>query len=324
MIRTCDPATGAPLAVYLEHTSTERAAMITAAARAQRGWQEMAVDERGAALHAAAALLTARTDDYAELITREMGKPIAYARAEVSECAAILRRHAGQPPSTPIGPVLAVTSWMNPFQQVLCLSAPELMAGAAVLVQPAPNVTGCALALEQLLTDAGCPAGVFAAVLASESIADDLAADPRISRVVGGDAAAVPVGSCPADDVPDAVAAALRGLAVPHLVVTGPVPGRAIVETVARLRVGDPFDPETDIGPLALPDLVHDLDQQVAGLIAAGARLVTGGRRVDRAGWYYAPTVLVFPDGVAPPAELPPGPVVIIRPGRPGEGRAAR
>lgn len=86
-IRTVDPATGAPLASYDEHDAQEREHLLAAAARAQRGWRDTDVDERRAALHALAELLDVRVEEYAELITREMGKPVVEARADVARCA---------------------------------------------------------------------------------------------------------------------------------------------------------------------------------------------------------------------------------------------
>ena len=124
-------------------------------------------------MHAVADLLEARVDAYATLMTREMGKPIAQAEAEVKKCAWVCRYYADgaaamladEPVETdadrsmivyqPLGPVLAIMPWNFPFWQVFRFIAPSLMAGNSGLLKHASNVTGCALAIEEVMRDAG-------------------------------------------------------------------------------------------------------------------------------------------------------------------------
>jgi succinate-semialdehyde dehydrogenase/glutarate-semialdehyde dehydrogenase len=367
-IHTVDPATGAPLARYDEHDAADRERLLAAADRAHRAWRTTGLDERRAALAALAGLLDGRTDEYAELITREMGKPVAEARAEVAKCARTARWYADHgerlladetvPTEAarslvryqPLGVVLAVMPWNYPFWQALRFAVPALLAGNAAVLKHAPNVSGCALALQQLCTDAGFPDGLFGTLLAGEAatprVVEELIADPRIRAVTltGSERAGAAVaaaagralkkcvlelgGSDPfivlADaDVPAAVAAAVRSrygnagqscIAAKRFIVAEPVAAefeRLFLAAVARLRVGDPFDPDTDVGPLARADLRDGLDRQVAELVRAGCRLAAGGHAPARPGYYYPPTVLLAAGGELPDLETF-GPVAVL------------
>ncbi len=169
--------------------------------RASRDWRRRSVRERGGALSAAATLLRARAAEYARVMAREMGKPIAQGLAEVTKCAwacdyfaqgaeAML---ADQPRDTeaaasyvrfePLGPVLAIMPWNYPFWQVVRFAAPALAAGNVCVLKHAPNVPRCGLALEALFADAGCPEGVFQSVFLEPDAIGALIADPRIRGV---------------------------------------------------------------------------------------------------------------------------------------------
>ncbi|MEV6346211.1 NAD-dependent succinate-semialdehyde dehydrogenase [Actinoplanes sp. NPDC051851] len=368
-IRTVDPATGAPLASYDEHGAEEREHLLAAADRAQRAWRETDFDERRAALHALAELLDARAEEYAELITREMGKPVAEARAEVAKCARTCRFYADEGERLladeavttealtsviryeALGVVLAVMPWNYPFWQVVRFAAPALLAGNGAILKHAPNVSGSALALEQLFADAGFPSGLFGTVLAGEAatpaVVGELIADPRISAITltgserAGAAVAAAAGrvlkKCVLElggsdpfvvlddaDIPSTVAAAVRSrygnggqscIAAKRFIVSGPVFDAFVErfgEAVVKLKVGDPFDVDTDVGPMARADLREGLRQQVAELIVAGARAVVGGDISDMPGYFYAPTVLLAPDdGILPDLETF-GPVAVV------------
>ena len=227
----------------------------------------------------------------------------------------------------PLGPILAVMPWNFPFWQVFRAAAPALMAGNVMLLKHASNVPGCALAIEALLRDAGLPAGAFSALLIPGATAEALAEHPAIRAVTltGSEPAGAALASRAgrairrsvlelggsdafivlADADPRAVAAeaahsrTIAGgqscIAAKRFIVESPVYDRfvaALAERMARLTLGDPFDPATELGPLARPDLVTALERQVAESIARGARLVTGGTRPERRGFWYAPTVL--------------------------------
>jgi succinate-semialdehyde dehydrogenase/glutarate-semialdehyde dehydrogenase len=227
----------------------------------------------------------------------------------------------------PLGPVLAVMPWNFPFWQVFRFAAPALMAGNVALLKHASNVPQCALAIERVFTDAGYPADVFQTLLIGAAQATDLLDDDRVVAVTltGSEPAGSAVasragahikksvlelgGSDPfivlaSADVAEAarVAVAARTvnngqscIAAKRFIVTEPVAEEftaRFVEGMQALRVGDPLDPDVQVGPLATPDIVEGLEIQVKRTVDAGARLLTGGTRLERPGNYYAPTVL--------------------------------
>jgi succinate-semialdehyde dehydrogenase / glutarate-semialdehyde dehydrogenase len=346
---TVNPATGELLAEYPVLSDPDVDAALDRAAVAQTGWAALSYDRRAEVLRRAAGILRAEVEDLALLVTREMGKPLAESRAEVEKCATACdyyADHAGdfladEPVATsadsswigyePVGVVLAVMPWNFPLWQVLRFAAPALMAGNAALLKHSPNTTGCALAVERVLADAGAPAGLFAALVVAEpdvpAVTRRLIDDPRIGAVTitGSERAGRAVGSAAGDaikksvlelggsdpfvvlsdaDLPRVARMAARGrflnagqscISPKRLVVDASVAEeftRLLVAEVEKLTVGDPEAPGTDVGPMAREDLLEGVHRQVEASVAAGARLLTGGRRLDRAGTFYAPTVL--------------------------------
>ncbi len=232
----------------------------------------------------------------------------------------------------PMGPVLAVMPWNFPFWQVFRFAAPGLMAGNVGLLKHASNVPGCALAIEDVFRSAGFPEGGFTTLMIGSREVRRVIEHPVIQAVTltGSEPAGISVasqagavlkkvvlelgGSDPfvvladADPVQAAQAAAKARcinngqscIAAKRFIVEEPIAARfeeALVASMAALKVGDPMNRATDVGPMAREDLLADLQSQVDRTIAAGARLLTGGRRLDRRGNYYAPTVLA---GVEP------------------------
>ncbi|HEV2915087.1 MAG TPA: NAD-dependent succinate-semialdehyde dehydrogenase [Pyrinomonadaceae bacterium] len=227
----------------------------------------------------------------------------------------------------PIGPVLAVMPWNFPFWQVIRVAAPALMAGNVVLLKHASNVPQCALALEELFRRARFPQGAFQTLLTGSEEVARVIADPRIAAVTltGSEPAGSSVASCagkhikksvlelggsdpfivmPSADVEEASKAAVRArtvnsgqscVAAKRFIIAEEIYDefeRRFVEGMERLRVGDPLDEATEVGPLATEGALCELDAQVQSLLAAGARLLMGGRRLSRPGFYYAPSVL--------------------------------
>jgi succinate-semialdehyde dehydrogenase/glutarate-semialdehyde dehydrogenase len=227
----------------------------------------------------------------------------------------------------PLGVVLAVMPWNFPFWQVVRFAAPALAAGNVGLLKHASNVPQCALALEEVFHEAGAPAGVFQTLLVESARVDALVADPRVAAVTltGSEAAGAAVGAAagralkpsvlelggsdpfvvlPSADLDAAVRAAVAArtinngqscIAAKRFVVHAAVYD-AFVARLAdgfrALRVGDPMDAATQVGPLATAQIRTDLDDQVRRTVDAGGRLVCGGRPVDGPGFFYAPTVL--------------------------------
>ena len=344
-ITTINPATEQILAEYAEFAPRQIEDAIAEVAAAFLTWRERSFAERGAVLRRAATLLRARKERYGDLMTREMGKPIVEAEAEVEKCAwncdfyaeHAERMLADERVATearesfvafePLGPVLAIMPWNFPFWQVFRFVAPALMAGNTALLKHASNVSGCALAIEEVLRDAGLPPEAFRTLLVSGAATEAVIADRRIRAVTltGSDSTGAIVaaaagqalkktvlelgGSDPfivlADaDVEAAAALAVRArfqntgqsciAAKRFIVEQGAVEAfeQAFVATARELKVGDPLDRATRIGPLARGDLREALARQVQTSVAQGARLLLGGAALPGRGYFFAPTVL--------------------------------
>jgi succinate-semialdehyde dehydrogenase / glutarate-semialdehyde dehydrogenase len=227
----------------------------------------------------------------------------------------------------PIGPVLAVMPWNFPFWQVFRFAAPALMAGNVGVLKHASNVPQCALAIEEVIRRAGFPGDVFQTLLIGSSQVGRVLDDRRVkaATLTGSEAAGAQVashagrqikktvlelgGSDPFIVMPSAdLDRAVRTAAEARTINNGQsciaakrfiVDSRAAAEFEERfvsamesLRLGDPMDEATQIGPLATPEILQGLDAQVRRSLELGARLLTGGRRLDRPGNYYLPTVL--------------------------------
>ncbi len=247
-----------------------------------------------------------------------------------------------------LGPVLAVMPWNFPFWQVFRFAAPALMAGNVGLLKHASNVPGCALAIEEVFRDAGFPRGCFQTLLIPSSQVEAVIRDPVVRAVTltGSEPAGRSVaaaagavlkktvlelgGSDPfvvlADaDLEAAVSTAVAAriinngqscIAAKRFIVVEEVADRFeadFTRAMEALRVGDPMDRATDLGPLAREDLLVELHDQVTRSVAAGAQILTGGRRLERPGFFYAPTVLTRVEpGMAVHDEETFGPVAAV------------
>jgi succinate-semialdehyde dehydrogenase/glutarate-semialdehyde dehydrogenase len=227
----------------------------------------------------------------------------------------------------PIGPILAVMPWNFPFWQVFRFVAPALMAGNVGLLKHASNVPQCALKIEDILRRAGFAEGVFQTLLIGSGPVDGILDDPRVAAatLTGSEQAGIQVGISaakrikkvvlelggsdpfivmPSADLDAAVATAVDAriqnngqscIAAKRFIVSEKIADefeRKFVSRMQGLRVGDPFDENTQLGPLANADAVTSLDADVKKTVAAGARVLTGGEPLKRPGCYYAPTVL--------------------------------
>ena len=227
----------------------------------------------------------------------------------------------------PLGPVLAIMPWNFPFWQVFRFAAPALMAGDTAVLKHASNVPQCALAIEEVFRESGFPRGAFRTLLIPSSAVDALIDDDRIaavtltgSDVVGSKVAAAAGralkphvmelgGSDPFivledADLDGAADFATRSrfqntgqscIAAKRFIVVEEVADefeRRFAERVSRLRVGDPAERETQVGPLARGDLRDSLDRQVHESVEQGARVVLGGKPLSGRGYFYTPTIL--------------------------------
>jgi succinate-semialdehyde dehydrogenase/glutarate-semialdehyde dehydrogenase len=227
----------------------------------------------------------------------------------------------------PLGAVLAVMPWNFPFWQVFRFAAPALMAGNVGLLKHASNVPQCALAIEDIFERAGFPAGAFQTLLVGSDAVARILEDRRVvaATLTGSEPAGRSVASIagkqikktvlelggsdpfivmPSANFDEAVTTAVKArtinngqscIAAKRFIVAAEIYDefeRRFVETMQALRVGDPLDEAVDIGPLATEQILKDVDDQVQTSVAAGARILTGGKRLDRPGNFYEPTVL--------------------------------
>ncbi|CAN5638256.1 NAD-dependent succinate-semialdehyde dehydrogenase [soil metagenome] len=227
----------------------------------------------------------------------------------------------------PLGAVLAIMPWNFPFWQVFRFAAPALMAGNVALLKHAANVPQCALAIEDLFLRAGFPEGVFQTLLIETEQTEKLLEDPRVKAVTltGSEHAGAAVASSAARQLKksvlelggsdpfivmpgarfqEALETAIKArmintgqscIAAKRFIVTEELFDEFVARFVARMeafKIGDPFDPATEVGPLANEQILVGVHEQVEASVAAGATLQTGGRRVERPGFFYAPTVL--------------------------------
>src|SRR5579863_9107681 len=218
----------------------------------------------------------------------------------------------------PLGLVLAVMPWNFPFWQVFRFASPALMAGNIGLLKHSSNVPQCALAIEEIFLEAGFPEGAFQTLLIGSGAVDGLLNDPRIvaATLTGSEQAGIQVGVgaakrikkvvlelggsdpfivMPSADMDAAVATAVTArvqnngqscIAAKRFIVAESIAAefeKKFVVKMESLQVGDPFDEKTDVGPLATPDAVKDLDADVQKTVKAGAKLLTGGHPLKRA-----------------------------------------
>ncbi len=218
----------------------------------------------------------------------------------------------------PIGPILAVMPWNFPFWQVFRFAAPALMAGNVGLLKHASNVPQCALAIERIFLEAGFPQGAFQTLLIGSQQVDAILNDPRVvaATLTGSEQAGIQVGIAaakrikkvvlelggsdpfivmPSANLDAAVATAVEArvinngqscIAAKRFIVAEPIAAefeRKFVDRMKNLRVGDPFDEKTELGPLATADAVTSLDADVQKTVRAGAKLLTGGHPLKQA-----------------------------------------
>ncbi len=228
----------------------------------------------------------------------------------------------------PLGPVLAIMPWNFPFWQVFRFAAPALMAGNVALLKHALNVPQCAIAIEDVFQRAGFPAGVFQNLLVEAGRVERILDDPRVkaASLTGSVRAGSSVGAAagrrikktvlelggsdplivmPSADLEHTISMAVQArvinngqscIAAKRFILHEQIAGTFIsgmVERMKALKVGDPMDPATNVGPLARADLLDTLEQQVNRSVQMGARVLTGGHRLSRPGFFYEPTVLV-------------------------------
>jgi succinate-semialdehyde dehydrogenase/glutarate-semialdehyde dehydrogenase len=227
----------------------------------------------------------------------------------------------------PLGIVLAIMPWNFPFWQVFRFAVPAIMAGNVALLKHASNVPQCALAIEQIFREAGFERGVFQTLLIENERVENLITDSRIKAVTltGSDRAGSAVANSagrelkkcvlelggsdpfivmPSANLDQAVSIGIKArtvntgqscIAAKRFIIADAIYSEFVarfVDGIKNLKMGDPFDPATEIGPLAAENILRGVDAQVQQSVAVGARVLTGGKPADRTGYFYEPTVL--------------------------------
>jgi succinate-semialdehyde dehydrogenase/glutarate-semialdehyde dehydrogenase len=227
----------------------------------------------------------------------------------------------------PLGAVLAIMPWNFPFWQVFRFAAPALMAGNVGLLKHASNVPQCALAIEMIFRDAGFDPGVFQTLLIENQAVEKIIGDPRVKAVTltGSERAGSAVASTagrevkksvlelggsdafivmPSAKLEDAISTGVKSrmvnsgqscIAAKRFIIADAIYDQYVaqfVQQMEKLRLGDPVDAKTEVAPLSSENILHGVDEQVQKSVAAGAKILCGGKRADRAGYFYEPTVL--------------------------------
>lgn len=292
-----------------------------------------------------AQLLEAHREEYAQLMTLEMGKPITQAMAEINKCALVCRYYAEKgaeflrPKSIvtdashsyiiyqPLGAILAVMPWNFPFWQVFRFLAPALTAGNVCLLKHASNVPQCAMTIESILLEAGFPEGVFQTLLMESKQVETVLRDSRVKAVTltGSELAGKSVASIAGQElkksvlelggsdpfivledanIEEAVEVAVTArilnngqtcIAAKRFILHQTIADKfeqLLVEKYQQLTIGDPLNPNTNIGPLATPTILADITRQVKETVAMGATVLIGGQPMEGKGYFYPPTIL--------------------------------
>lgn len=349
-IASVNPATGETLGIFEPLNEEQLEAKLQRAATAFQLHRRTGCAERAPLMLRAAEILENEKEEFARLMTLEMGKPIKAAVQETEKCAWVCRYYAENAEKhladeiietnatksfvrfQPIGVVLAIMPWNFPFWQVFRFAAPALMAANVGLLKHASNVPQCALAIEDIFSRAGFSEGTFQTLLIGSDEAQRVLEDPRVAAatLTGSEPAGRSVASIagkqikktvlelggsdpfivmPSADLETAAATAVKArtinngqscIAAKRFIVHGQIYEefeKRFVEAMKALRVGNPLDEATDIGPLATEHILKDLEEQVQVSVAAGAKILTGGQRFKAggdlaAGNFYEPTVL--------------------------------
>jgi succinate-semialdehyde dehydrogenase/glutarate-semialdehyde dehydrogenase len=324
------PYTQELLAEYPQMDDTHLIQSISEAEKAFAVWRKYTFAQRAGVLRQVAGILRRDQESLASLVTREMGKVITEARGEVEKCAITAEYYVDHSEDflkdellvsgyiksfvtyQPIGVVLGIMPWNVPFWQVFRYAVPTLMAGNTTLLKHAPNVCGCAIALEKIFVEAGAPKGVFASLIIDTPAVEKILASDFVQAVTltGSERAGNTVASMaghyikksvmelggsdalillPDADMKTAVSVALQSrmqnagqscISAKRFIIVKEAMADFVQEfliQLKKLRQGDPFDKNITTGPMARLDLVFALENQLRGSVKMGAKLIWGG-----------------------------------------------
>jgi len=345
MLKSINPATGEEIKTYKEMSLVEIDSIIIKVKTSFLAWQDTDFSFRKSLMKKAADVLRNNKSSYAELMTVEMGKPIKQSFAEVEKCAWVCDYFADYAENflmdeqietdasksfvtfQPLGVVLAIMPWNFPFWQVFRFAAPNLMAGNAGILKHSSNVTGCALAIEEVFREAGLPENLFRTVVISSKSVGEIINNKNITAVTL--TGSVPAGRSVAEkagavlkktvlelggsdpyliledaDLEQAAATCVNSrlinggqscIAAKRFIIVETVYDKfekLFIEKMKTKKMGDPFDETNHLGPQASVKLRNELHLQVEESINRGAKLLLGGIVPEGKGAFYPPTVL--------------------------------
>ncbi|MCR9117344.1 MAG: NAD-dependent succinate-semialdehyde dehydrogenase [bacterium] len=344
-IKSVNPTDNNELKTYETIADDKLSGLVEKAHEAYLNWRQTTFEQRKDVILTFAGNLRDRTDEFAELITLEMGKRISESRKEINFCAEIAEFYANgaetfladQPMEVedanayikfePIGVLMGVMPWNFPFYQVTRFAAPNIMAGNSVMVKHASNVPQCAEKIEQLFEECGIPKGVYTNLFVPSNSVEKIIAHKLVRGVslTGSEKAGAAVAGLAGKnlkrsvlelggndafivledaDLEHVIEMAVKGrmvntgqscVAAKRFIVVEPVAEaflNGLQESLSKMVMGDPMEPDTQVGPLSTEQAAVDLNEMVHKAIQAGAKAVVGGGRPDRPGAYFNPTIL--------------------------------
>ena len=345
MLTSINPANNKLIKDYNEMTGEESSKIISFSHKAFKVWKETSFKQRKELMKNASSVLRENIKEYSELMTIEMGKPIVQSRAEVEKCAWVCDYYAEHAEDflkdeiikteasksfvsyQPLGVILAVMPWNFPFWQVFRFATPNLMAGNSGILKHASNVSGCALAIEDVFRKAGFPENLFSTILVSSKNISEIISNNLIKAVtltgsvLAGKSVASLAGSLIKKTVlelggsdpyliledADLKAAAQSCvnarllnagqscIAAKRFIVVESVYDefeKLFVDYMSNKKMGDPMNEANDLGPQASHQLRDELHDQVLRSVKSGVEIILGGKIPNDAGAYYPPTVL--------------------------------
>lgn len=345
MLTSMNPANNKTIKSYTEMQGEEISQIISQADEAFNSWKETSFIHRSKLMHNAASVLRNNSEEYSLLMTTEMGKPIKQSRAEVEKCAWVCDYYADNAEKflrdeiikteasksfvsyQPLGVILAVMPWNFPFWQVLRFAAPNIMAGNAGLLKHASNVSGCALAIEDIFRKAGFPENLFRTLLVSSKNTSQVISHKKVQAVTL--TGSVPAGKAVASlsgslikktvlelggsdpyiiledaDLEQAAISCVTSrlinagqscIAAKRFIIVESIYDqfeKLFIDFMSKKKMGDPLDEKNDLGPQTSLQLRDELHDQVLRSVNQGAELILGGKIPDIDGAYYPPTIL--------------------------------
>lgn len=345
MLNVINPATEEIVADYSLNTQQQVDQILHEVFDSFKTWSAKSIPQRSKPMKLLAILLIEGAEKYGRLISKEMGKPIVEARDEIKKCALACDYFATQAEKflkdevipedhqtgivtfEPLGVILGIMPWNFPFWQVFRFLAPTLMAGNGIVIKHALNVPGCAIAIEELIEQAGFPKNLVRNVLVEQPEIQAIIEHPLVRGVslTGSDRAGEAVGAAAGrglkkcvlelggsdpfivlDDadlfkcVKTAISARLINggqscIAAKRFIVVHSKMDEfcnQLLKGLKSIKMGDPLQEDTTLGPLARKDLFEKFNQQVKSSIEKGALLLQGGKPLGGKGYFYPPTVL--------------------------------